>query len=103
MLEVIEKFSLARLRVSLERLLQVAAVIHEWSYDAMCHDLLDLEGNKYSYEVWHFCFFSCLGPLCIDCETDEWDSAVFRSFFVVFSCKCSVRARGSCVEGRLFS
>lgn len=29
----------------------VAAVIHEWSYDAMCHDLLELEGNKYSYEI----------------------------------------------------
>ncbi|KAG0585407.1 hypothetical protein KC19_2G009300 [Ceratodon purpureus] len=29
----------------------VAAVIHEWSYDALCHDLLELEGNKYSYEV----------------------------------------------------
>lgn len=51
MLQVVEKFTVTRLRVSSERLLQVAAVIHEWSYDAMCHDLLDLEGNKYSYEV----------------------------------------------------
>lgn len=51
MVEVIEQLSPTRLRVTSERLLQVAAVIHEWSYDAMCHDLLDLEGNKYSYEV----------------------------------------------------
>ncbi len=51
MLQVVEKFTVTRLRVSSERSLQVAAVIHEWSYDAMCHDLLDLEGNKYSYEV----------------------------------------------------
>eukprot|EP00246_Nothoceros_aenigmaticus_P006246 TRINITY_DN1903_c0_g1_i3.p1 TRINITY_DN1903_c0_g1~~TRINITY_DN1903_c0_g1_i3.p1 ORF type:complete len:668 (+),score=135.04 TRINITY_DN1903_c0_g1_i3:36-2006(+) len=29
----------------------VAPVIHEWTYDAMCHDLLDLDGNKYSYEI----------------------------------------------------
>jgi syntaxin-binding protein 1 len=29
----------------------IAAVIHEWTYDAMCHDLLDLDGNKYIYEV----------------------------------------------------
>lgn len=31
--------------------LQVASVIHEWTYDAMCHDLLDMDGNKYIYEV----------------------------------------------------
>lgn len=30
---------------------KVTPVIHEWSYDAMCHDLLNLEGNKYSYEI----------------------------------------------------
>ncbi|CAA0806058.1 Protein transport Sec1a [Striga hermonthica] len=30
---------------------QVAPIIHEWTYDAMCHDLLNLEGNKYVYEV----------------------------------------------------
>ncbi|PIN23798.1 Vesicle trafficking protein Sec1 [Handroanthus impetiginosus] len=30
---------------------QIAPVIHEWTYDAMCHDLLDLDGNKYVYEV----------------------------------------------------
>ncbi|KNA14722.1 hypothetical protein SOVF_105040 [Spinacia oleracea] len=30
---------------------QIAPVIHEWTYDAMCHDLLGLEGNKYVYEV----------------------------------------------------
>ncbi|KAL3814916.1 hypothetical protein ACJIZ3_016184 [Penstemon smallii] len=30
---------------------QVAPVIHEWTYDAMCHDLLDLDGNKYVHEV----------------------------------------------------
>ncbi|KAH8960961.1 hypothetical protein BDL97_05G025200 [Sphagnum fallax] len=29
----------------------IAAVIHEWTYDAMCHDLLDLDGNKYIYET----------------------------------------------------
>jgi hypothetical protein len=31
--------------------MQVAPVIHEWTYDAMCHDLLDLDGNNYTYEV----------------------------------------------------
>ncbi|XP_020218479.1 protein transport Sec1a isoform X2 [Cajanus cajan] len=30
---------------------QIAPVIHEWTYDAMCHDLLDMEGNKYMHEV----------------------------------------------------
>ncbi|CAH9111953.1 unnamed protein product [Cuscuta epithymum] len=30
---------------------QVAPIIHEWTYDAMCHDLLDMEGNKYVHEV----------------------------------------------------
>ena len=30
---------------------QIAPVIHEWTYDSMCHDLLDLDGNKYVYEV----------------------------------------------------
>ncbi|XP_039138227.1 SNARE-interacting protein KEULE-like [Dioscorea cayenensis subsp. rotundata] len=30
---------------------QIAPVIHEWTYDAMCHDLLNLDGNKYVYEV----------------------------------------------------
>ncbi|KAK7307809.1 hypothetical protein VNO77_41198 [Canavalia gladiata] len=30
---------------------QIAPVIHEWTYDAMCHDLLDMEGNKYVHEV----------------------------------------------------
>lgn len=63
---------MTRLRVSSERLLQVAAVIHEWSYDAMCHDLLELEGNKYSYEVWKICFSELL---CVSCETDEWIKA----------------------------
>ncbi|KAK4397369.1 protein transport Sec1b [Sesamum angolense] len=29
---------------------QIAPVIHEWTYDAMCHDLLNLEGNKYVHE-----------------------------------------------------
>ncbi|KAJ0779304.1 putative sec1-like protein [Helianthus annuus] len=29
----------------------VAPVIHEWTYDAMCHDLVDLDGNKYVMEV----------------------------------------------------
>ncbi|OAE26593.1 hypothetical protein AXG93_4542s1140 [Marchantia polymorpha subsp. ruderalis] len=29
----------------------IAPVIHEWSYNAMCHDLLDLDGNKFKYEV----------------------------------------------------
>ncbi|KAG6557771.1 hypothetical protein Mapa_000538 [Marchantia paleacea] len=29
----------------------IAPVIHEWSYNAMCHDLLDLDGNKFMYEV----------------------------------------------------
>ncbi|PHT59146.1 putative protein transport Sec1a [Capsicum baccatum] len=30
---------------------QIAPVIHEWTYDAMCHDLLDMNGNKYVHEV----------------------------------------------------
>ncbi|CAA0842665.1 Protein transport Sec1a [Striga hermonthica] len=30
---------------------QIAPVIHEWTYDAMCHDLLDLDGNKYVQEI----------------------------------------------------
>ncbi|KVH89180.1 Sec1-like protein [Cynara cardunculus var. scolymus] len=29
----------------------VAPIIHEWTYDAMCHDLVDLDGNKYVMEV----------------------------------------------------
>lgn len=41
---------------------QIAPVIHEWTYDAMCHDLLDMDGNKYVYEVQIVCFyvFCCL-------------------------------------------
>ncbi|KAJ0112352.1 hypothetical protein Patl1_00268 [Pistacia atlantica] len=30
---------------------QIAPVIHEWTYDAMCHDLLNMDGNKYVFEV----------------------------------------------------
>ncbi|KAH9649006.1 SNARE-interacting protein KEULE [Citrus sinensis] len=30
---------------------QIAPLIHEWTYDAICHDLLNLEGNKYVHEV----------------------------------------------------
>ncbi|XP_047337832.1 SNARE-interacting protein KEULE-like [Impatiens glandulifera] len=30
---------------------QIAPVIHEWTYDAMCRDLLNMEGNKYVHEV----------------------------------------------------
>lgn len=30
---------------------QIAPVIHEWTYDAMCRDLLEMDGNKYIYEV----------------------------------------------------
>ncbi|GMH00587.1 hypothetical protein Nepgr_002426 [Nepenthes gracilis] len=30
---------------------QIAPVIHEWTYDAMCHDLLDMDGNKCTLEV----------------------------------------------------
>eukprot|EP00249_Psilotum_nudum_P019849 c27445_g1_i3 orf=1768-3075(-) len=29
----------------------IAPVIHEWTFDAMCHDLLNMEGNKYVYEI----------------------------------------------------
>lgn len=29
----------------------IAPIIHEWTYDAMCHDLLNMEGNKYVYEI----------------------------------------------------
>ncbi|KAE8677425.1 putative protein transport Sec1b [Hibiscus syriacus] len=30
---------------------QIAPVIHEWTYDAMCHDLLEMDGNKYVVEL----------------------------------------------------
>ncbi|ESW27592.1 hypothetical protein PHAVU_003G215400 [Phaseolus vulgaris] len=30
---------------------QIAPLIHEWTYDAMCHDLLNMEGNKFVHEV----------------------------------------------------
>ncbi|KAL9415416.1 hypothetical protein AB3S75_043663 [Citrus x aurantiifolia] len=30
---------------------QVAPIIHEWTYDAICRDLLNMEGNKYVHEV----------------------------------------------------
>ncbi|KAH6812581.1 Sec1/munc18-like proteins superfamily [Perilla frutescens var. frutescens] len=30
---------------------QIAPIIHEWTYDAMCHDLLNLDGNRYVHEV----------------------------------------------------
>ncbi|XP_024019042.1 protein transport Sec1a isoform X1 [Morus notabilis] len=30
---------------------QIAPIIHEWTYDAMCRDLLDMDGNKYVFEV----------------------------------------------------
>ncbi|CAL9089776.1 unnamed protein product [Musa acuminata var. zebrina] len=30
---------------------QIAPVIHEWTYDAICHDLLEMDGNKYVYEA----------------------------------------------------
>nr|TKW03273.1 hypothetical protein SEVIR_7G013800v2 [Setaria viridis] len=30
---------------------QIAPIIHEWTYDAMCHDLLCMDGNKYVQEV----------------------------------------------------
>uniref|UniRef100_K4AIJ1 SNARE-interacting protein KEULE n=1 Tax=Setaria italica TaxID=4555 RepID=K4AIJ1_SETIT len=30
---------------------KIAPVIHEWTYDAMCHDLLEMDGTKYTYEV----------------------------------------------------
>ncbi|KMZ60329.1 Syntaxin binding protein 2 [Zostera marina] len=30
---------------------QIAPVIHEWTYDAMCHDLLNIQGNKYVHEI----------------------------------------------------
>ncbi|PKA56531.1 SNARE-interacting protein KEULE [Apostasia shenzhenica] len=29
----------------------IAPIIHEWTYDAMCHDLLSMDGNKYVQEV----------------------------------------------------
>ncbi|KAL0907557.1 hypothetical protein M5K25_021973 [Dendrobium thyrsiflorum] len=30
---------------------QIAPIIHEWTYDAMCHDLLNMDGNKFVHEV----------------------------------------------------
>lgn len=32
---------------------QIAPVIHEWTYDAICHDLLEMNGNKLVLEVTH--------------------------------------------------
>ncbi|KAI7983720.1 SNARE-interacting protein KEULE [Camellia lanceoleosa] len=32
---------------------QIAPVIHEWTYDAMCHDLLNMDGNKYVHEIYN--------------------------------------------------
>ncbi|CAN1333124.1 SNARE-interacting protein KEULE [Linum perenne] len=34
---------------------QIAPIIHEWTYDAICHDLLNMEGNKYVHEASHAC------------------------------------------------
>ena len=39
--------------------LQIAPVIHEWTYDAMCRDLSNMEGNKYVHEV----FYNIVFPL----------------------------------------
>ncbi|KAL6549155.1 hypothetical protein OROHE_009000 [Orobanche hederae] len=30
---------------------QIVPIIHDWTYDALCHDLLEMEGNKYVNEV----------------------------------------------------
>ncbi|KAL0884850.1 hypothetical protein Bca101_008831 [Brassica carinata] len=30
---------------------QIAPIIHEWTYDAMCHDLLNMDGNKYVHVI----------------------------------------------------
>ncbi|KAJ4831897.1 hypothetical protein Tsubulata_018104 [Turnera subulata] len=30
---------------------QIAPIIHEWFYDAMCHELLSMHGNKFVHEV----------------------------------------------------
>lgn len=37
---------------------KIAPVIHEWTYDAMCHDLLEMDGNKYIYEVIVISYYS---------------------------------------------
>lgn len=34
--------------------MKIAPIIHEWTYDAMCHDLLNMEGNKYVHQVSHW-------------------------------------------------
>ncbi|KAG5565649.1 hypothetical protein RHGRI_001534 [Rhododendron griersonianum] len=36
---------------SVDQVTVIAPVIHEWTYDAMCHDLLDMDGNKYVHEI----------------------------------------------------
>jgi len=46
-----ELFMLYSLLITDESAPQVAPVIHEWTYDAMIHDLLDMDGNKYIHEV----------------------------------------------------
>ena len=30
---------------------QIAPVIHDWSYGGLCFDLLPIDGNKYEYQV----------------------------------------------------
>ncbi|KAK2651964.1 hypothetical protein Ddye_011820 [Dipteronia dyeriana] len=30
---------------------QIAPIMHEWTYDAICRDLLNMEGNKYVHEI----------------------------------------------------
>ena len=44
---------------------QIAPIIHEWTYDAMCHDLLNMEGNKYVYEVEKKFIYLFLYTVCV--------------------------------------
>lgn len=39
---------------------QIAPIIHEWTYDAMCRDLLNMDGNKYVHEVRAHVFLSLI-------------------------------------------
>ncbi|KAH9763438.1 SNARE-interacting protein KEULE [Citrus sinensis] len=46
--QTIENFPVSK---TCELLILIAPIIQKWTYDAICHDLVNLEGNKYVNEV----------------------------------------------------
>ncbi|KAI8008921.1 SNARE-interacting protein KEULE [Camellia lanceoleosa] len=52
---------------------QIAPVIHEWTYDAMCHDLLNMDGNKYVHELHKFTMVQDAEPIAEGPEIEETD------------------------------